>query len=120
MSPDTKSRVSSERERIHSISPGSRDKSRERDDPQRSKISKLSKERSSILQNSQIKRDSVIVSSPRIHDRKSSTKLRGLKDKKNKNDDTYDRKEYEDEVNDKVDANDIAFIGDRSSRLLQK
>ena len=58
----------------------------------RSGISKLSKERSSILQNSKltsqsklskVSKEAVLVSSPGAHNRKQSTKLRNLKERKN-------------------------------------
>lgn len=57
-------------------------------------------------QNSQ---SSVLVTSPRLHDRKSSVKLKGLKEAKNKNQISRDEnnKEYDDELDDHVDANDI-------------
>lgn len=49
------------------------------------------------------------MTSPRHHDRKSSVKLKGLKEAKNKNQISREEnnKEYDDELDDHVDANDI-------------
>ena len=77
------------------------------DDASRSKISKF---KSTITgQDSKNSQSSVLVSSPRLHDRKSSVKLKGLKEAKNKNQISRDdnNKDYDDELDDHVDANDI-------------
>lgn len=79
--------------------------------PREKQLSKLSKERSSITHNSLNKnsQSSVLVSSPRQHDRRSSKKLKNLKEKKVRlaEADDNENKEYDDELDDQVDANDI-------------
>lgn len=54
-------------------------------------------------------KSSVLVTSPRIHDRKSTEKLQTLKKMKNKNQISREenQKDYDDELDDHVDANDI-------------
>lgn len=61
-------------------------------------------------------KDSVLVSSPGAHNRKQSTKLKNLKEKKSNKlrDDVSDKQGYEEEMNDMVD--DQMPMSDRSHK----